>query len=199
MAYTYHGTRDIITAPGRAVQTFPSGLVRVDRTYLCRRGDEARYRSQLAVGNPLPDDDGAPAIDGLYIFPGPQEQSRDDGFVEFRVTAYGRTNTTGYEKNDFEYTTDSTDIVGVQTSFITRTQILTQQFVVFGSEQVAPSTTKIPETPEVVLDTILSAGSFAITNARRYTVGIRSYTAINFGSVSEVTVVYAPLLLIGLQ
>lgn len=92
MAYTYHGTRNLITAPGRSVQTFPSGLVRVERTYLCRRGDEARYRSQLAVGNPLPDDDGAPAIDGLYIFPEPQEQSRDDGFVEFRVTAYGRTN-----------------------------------------------------------------------------------------------------------
>ena len=77
------------------MQTFPSGLVRVERTYLCRRGDEARYRSQLAVGDPLPDDDGAPAIDGLYIFPEPQEQSRDDGFVEFRVTAYGRTNTSG--------------------------------------------------------------------------------------------------------
>jgi len=92
MAYTYHGTRNLISAPGRGVQTFPSGLVRVERTYLCRRGDEARYRSELAVGNPLPDDDGAPAIDGIYIFPEPQEQSRDDGFVEFRVTAYGRTN-----------------------------------------------------------------------------------------------------------
>jgi hypothetical protein len=40
----------------------------------------------------MPDDDGAPAIDGLYIFPEPQEAVRDDGFVEFRVTAYGRTN-----------------------------------------------------------------------------------------------------------
>ena len=38
----------------------------------------------------MPLDDGAPAIDGLYIFPEPQEQTRDDGFVEFRVTAYGR-------------------------------------------------------------------------------------------------------------
>jgi hypothetical protein len=151
------------------------------------------------VGNPLPDDDGAPAIDGIYIFPEPQEQSRDDGFVEFRVTAYGRTNTSGYEKNEFEYTTDSTSVFGPPASFITRTQVLTQQFVVFGSEQVAPSTTKIPQTPEVVLDTILSAGSFTIRNARRYTVGIRSYTSINFGSVSEVTVVYAPLLLIAAE
>jgi hypothetical protein len=43
----------------------------------------------------MPDDDGAPAIDGLYIFPEPQEAVRDDGFVEFRVTAYGRTRTQG--------------------------------------------------------------------------------------------------------
>ncbi len=40
----------------------------------------------------MPFDNGAPAIDGLYIFPEPQEIVRDDGFVEFRVTAYGRTN-----------------------------------------------------------------------------------------------------------
>lgn len=92
MAYTYHGTRNLVMAPGRSVQTFPSGLVRVERRYFCRKSDAARYRSVLAVGNLLPNDDGAPAIDGLYIFPEPQEQSRDDGFVEFRVTAYGRSN-----------------------------------------------------------------------------------------------------------
>ena len=95
MAYTYHGTRNLITAPGRSVQTFPSGLVRVERTYICRRGDEARYRSELAVGNILPNDEGSPSIDGLYIYPDPQEQTKDNGFTEFRVTAYGRTNTTG--------------------------------------------------------------------------------------------------------
>jgi hypothetical protein len=43
----------------------------------------------------MPFDNGAPAFDGLYIFPEPQEIVRDDGFVEFRVTAYGRTNTEG--------------------------------------------------------------------------------------------------------
>ena len=43
----------------------------------------------------MPLDDGAPAIDGLFIFPDPSEVVRDDGFVEFRVTAYGRTNKTG--------------------------------------------------------------------------------------------------------
>ena len=92
MAYTYHGTTDLVMAPGRSVTTFPSGLVRVERRYMCRKENAARYRSDLAVGSPLPGDDGAPAFDGLYIFPEAQEQAREDGFTEFQVTAYGRSN-----------------------------------------------------------------------------------------------------------
>lgn len=91
-SYQYHGTRDLIALPGRLVQTFPSGLVRVERSFMCRKADVAKYRNALRVNEPMPFDDGAPAIDGLYIFPEVQEQVRDDGFVEFRVTAYGRTN-----------------------------------------------------------------------------------------------------------
>ena len=64
--------------------------MRVERSFMCRKDDVARYKNILRVNEPMPLDDGAPAIDGLYIFPEPQEQVRDDGFVEFRVTAYGR-------------------------------------------------------------------------------------------------------------
>jgi hypothetical protein len=92
MSYTYHGTSNIIELPGRSVQTYPSGLVRVERSFMCRKGHVARYRNVFRVNEPMPFDNGAPAIDGLFIFPEPQEQVRDDGFVEFRVTAYGRTN-----------------------------------------------------------------------------------------------------------
>lgn len=95
MAYTYHGTSNLIALPNRTVQTYPSGLVRVERSYVCRKADAGRNRSKFQVGDFLPDDDGAPAIDGLYIFPAAQEAVRDDGFVEFKVSAYGRTNTTG--------------------------------------------------------------------------------------------------------
>lgn len=91
MSYTYHGTTDLIALPNRAVQTFPSGLVRVERSFVCRKDQVAKYRNTIKVNEPMPFDDGAPAIDGLYIFPEPQEVVRDDGFVEFRVTAYGRT------------------------------------------------------------------------------------------------------------
>ena len=47
--------------------------------------------SALIVGAPTPDGDDYPAIDGLFIFPAPQEKRRDDGFTEFSVSAYGRT------------------------------------------------------------------------------------------------------------
>jgi hypothetical protein len=101
MSYTYHGTNGIIALPGRSISTFPSGLVRVDRTYAVRADRASAVRREFAAGNLLPFDDGTPAIDGLYIFPEPQETRRDDGFVEFRVSAYGRTSTTGSQRPEF--------------------------------------------------------------------------------------------------
>jgi hypothetical protein len=95
MAYTYHGTSNLIALPNRTVQTYPSGLVRVERSFVCRKADVVTYRKQIKTGGKMPSDDGSPAIDGLFIFPEPQEVVRGDGFVEFRVTAYGRTNKTG--------------------------------------------------------------------------------------------------------
>lgn len=95
MAYTYHGTSNLIALPNRTVQTYPSGLVRVERSFVCRKDQVAKFRNTIRVNELMPLDNGAPAIDGLYIFPEPQEIVRDDGFVEFRVTAYGRTRTIG--------------------------------------------------------------------------------------------------------
>jgi hypothetical protein len=92
MSYQYHGTTDLIALPNRTVQTYPSGLVRVERSFVCRKDRVAKFRNTIKVNEPMPLDDGAPAIDGLFIFPEPQELVRDDGFAEFRVTAYGRTN-----------------------------------------------------------------------------------------------------------
>ena len=83
----------LITTGDRKVTTFESGLVRVDRIYVCPTRDASLHRSILSEGNELPDDDGSPSIDGLYIFPAPQESTRGDGFTEFVVSAYGRTRT----------------------------------------------------------------------------------------------------------
>ena len=87
-------TNGLIATGQRTASTFDSGLVRVDRKYVCRSSAAATHRATLAVGNAPPDDDGAPCIDGLFIFPQPQELQRGDGFTEFQVSSYGRTSTT---------------------------------------------------------------------------------------------------------
>jgi hypothetical protein len=83
-------TTGLIPQPGRAVNTFPSGLVRVDQTYLGLTANAATHRAILAVGNDMPDGDTSPCIDGLKIFPEAQERRREDGWTEYIVSAYGR-------------------------------------------------------------------------------------------------------------
>jgi hypothetical protein len=117
---------------------------------------------------------------------------RDDGFVEFRVSAYGRINTTGIEKIEDEYNNDTTlSFFGDKLGFITKSQILTQEFVIFQSQNVPPTTNKIPGSPVIVFGI---GGIFALRQ-RTYQTAIRSYSSRDFGAVSEVTVVYAPFLL----
>lgn len=77
----------------RTVTTFPSGLIRVDRTFACKTSVAPTHRATLAVGSNFPGDS-YPAMDGLKIFPEPQEKRRDDGFTEFTVSGYGRTKAT---------------------------------------------------------------------------------------------------------
>jgi len=90
-AIIYEKSNGSLVATGnRRVTTFESGLVRVDRVYVCATTNAAAHRLTLMMGGELPDDDGAPAIDGLFIFPAPQETTRGDGFTEFAVSAYGR-------------------------------------------------------------------------------------------------------------
>ena len=83
----------------RSVSTFPSGLIRVDQTFVCKTSAAATHRATLAVGANMPGGS-TPAIDGLKIFPEPQEKRRDDGFTEFIVSAYGRVNNTGSSKKE---------------------------------------------------------------------------------------------------
>lgn len=92
MATIYEKTPGaLIAAPGRTVATFPTGLLRVDQTYICTTASAASHRASLVVGGPVPDGNTVPSNDGLFISPQPQEVERGDGFTEFKVSAYGRT------------------------------------------------------------------------------------------------------------
>lgn len=104
-AIIYQKTPGGLFATGeRTVSTFPSGLVRVDQTFICPTLDADTHRAALAVGSDMPGGS-TPAIDGLKIFPEPQEKKRTDGFTEFIVSSYGRKNTVG--RTTFEWKTFS--------------------------------------------------------------------------------------------
>ena len=98
-AIIYEKTPDGLTATGdRNVSTFPSGLCRVDQTFVCKSSMAATHRLALSVGSNFPNGN-YPAIDGLKIYPEVQETKKSDGFTEFNVSAYGRT------LNSLDYTT----------------------------------------------------------------------------------------------
>jgi len=80
----------LVPTGDRTVATFESGLVRVDQVYTCSHASAATHRASLVIGADMPDGDDTPAIDGLKIFPTPQEIKRPDGFTDFHVSAYGR-------------------------------------------------------------------------------------------------------------
>jgi len=106
MSYTLFNSTTAATAliaqPGRSVSTFPSGLVRVEQSYMGLTVNATTNRATLAVGNNLPDGDSSPCIDGLKIFPEVQERRREDGWTEYIVSAYGRINTIGSTQSTFE-------------------------------------------------------------------------------------------------
>jgi hypothetical protein len=92
MAIIYEKTPgELIVMGKRNVTHFPSGLCRIDMTYIGTTANVESHRLALSIASKIPDDDGKPCIDGAYIFPMPKESRREDGFTEFEVSAYGRT------------------------------------------------------------------------------------------------------------
>jgi len=81
---------ELIPQGGRSVSTFPSGLVRVDQTFICSTPNVATHRADLKIKEDFPGGS-EPAIDGLYIYPEVQENRRGDGFSELIASGYGRT------------------------------------------------------------------------------------------------------------
>jgi hypothetical protein len=99
-------TGSLIAQPDRTVATFDSGLIRVDQEFICTTASAETNRATLAVGSTFPGDT-SPAIDGLVIFPSPQESRTGDGLTKFMVSGYGRA-TEQFISN--RYSTTSTTI-----------------------------------------------------------------------------------------
>ncbi len=139
-AIIYQKTPGGLFATGeRTVSTFPSGLVRVDQTFICPTSAAATHRAALAVGSDMPGGS-TPAIDGLKIFPEPQEKKRTDGFTEFIVSAYGRTNTVGDQLISsrvsiftYNYTVGTTKVTQ---PLVENSKTLSLRYVVKNNEQL---------------------------------------------------------------
>ena len=83
----YHGTLDLIWQSDIRISTFPSGLVLAQRSAMCPK--TISKREEIAVGDAMPVEH-TPVIDGLFIFPAPQE-TRTPAYTTYDVSAYGRT------------------------------------------------------------------------------------------------------------
>ena len=82
MSYQYYG-KDTIALPGRTVQPFPSGLVRLEQMYAVRKGQPAPF----GLGQQFK------GAESFYVFPRPEFVEEEGGFTKYKVTAYGRTAT----------------------------------------------------------------------------------------------------------
>jgi len=129
-------TGSLIAQPDRSVATFDSGLIRVDQEFICTTVSAETNRATLAVGSTFPGDT-SPAIDGLVIFPSPQESRTGDGLTKFMVSGYGRA-TEQFISN--RYSTTSTTIrssyvesdVGVPTTTNTENFAIVSAYSVVG-------------------------------------------------------------------
>jgi len=91
--YTKDGA-DIFALPGRTVNTFASGLVRVDQNYALKTSNIQFARDDyFQIGSVIFDEDQYPAVDGLYLYPEAQEIRKEYGMTELIASYYGRTRT----------------------------------------------------------------------------------------------------------
>ncbi len=210
----------LIPQAGRAVDTFPSGLVRVTQTYLGRTANAAAHRATLAVGNNMPGGDSSPCIDGLKIFPEVQERRREDGFTEYIVSAYGRANSTGKTTKSMEVQTvqvptffnitnlpagTNNSTTPVQMAVVVATAAVTQSKVVPASASNSAITLPTPDLTYTVISTTFNSikaglkglypnGSFtlgSLTAAISVTGELKALTRTGYGSFDEVSATMA--------
>jgi hypothetical protein len=173
----------LIPQGNRTVSTFPSGLLRVEQSFVGRSNLQEFHRDQLQIGSDFPGDQ-SPSIDGLKIFPAVQEKQMADGFTEYFVTSYGRINTSGLITFEWKTYSEQGTFDGLQVTAIKRNKIKKIQRVYLESEVDSIvfdySGVSAPE---------LISGVEGNEGTPVYTVGVTSYESTKFGDFIEVTYV----------
>jgi len=170
MSWQFLGTNTLIWQPDTRVQTFPSGLVLVQRSAVCRNTYLTTARGSLTIGGVLPCD--SPSTVTVFQFPQAQEIHEGNGFVRFDVSGYGYYGSGSSKEESFRW---STYIV----PRITKTFVLDSSIVVNPFDYRA--------TQSVVLrDVVGGVTTLAATWA------VESSDASVFGNYQEVTVTSIP-------
>jgi hypothetical protein len=84
----YQGETDLVYQADARVSTFASGLMLVERSAIAAKHRADNARPSLQVGDRMPLQNDA-SIDGVFIFPQPQEVSSAT-HVTFLISGYGR-------------------------------------------------------------------------------------------------------------
>jgi hypothetical protein len=183
MSASYIGTSDLVFQGDARVSTFPSGLVLVQQSAVCRSTDNKR--SSIAVGDQLivPN---TGCITYPYIFPAPTEK-RSPVFTTYDISAYGRTSTDFIETfTDYVIQTYSIIVSGDPWTLTMLGNRCTQKGVILASDTTpttAPGTAPIVTMTRVrgttkTTTTITSA--WVLENAQR----------TNYGNYDEVIIVW---------
>jgi hypothetical protein len=98
MAWQFLGSNTLIWQPDTRVQTFPSGLVLVQRSAICRNTYLTTARGSITVGAALPCE--SPSTVTVFQFPQAQEIHEGNGFVRFDVSGYGKWSEGIYRERD---------------------------------------------------------------------------------------------------
>jgi hypothetical protein len=135
----------------RSVTTFPSGLLKVEQTFIGLTSNESTDRLTLQIGDPFPLDD-SPSIDGVFIFPATQETRDSSGFTTYKVSGYGRINQNGYSEISPSGYLVATAVVdnAEYASYWTAKQKLTQRVIYNDQENEDPFNYDFANVPEPI-------------------------------------------------
>jgi hypothetical protein len=177
MAWQFLGTNSLVWQPDTRVTAFPSGLVLVQRSAVCRNTGLSAARTSTAVGANLPCT--SPSTAQVKIFPAAQEIHESNGFVRFDVSGYGYYGSGFQKKESFIFI----DPTGAQ--FVVPR--IFKSFVVDSSTDVDPFSYTPTETITIKNRTggsvTISGSNWALESS-----DVSGY----FGSYKEMAISFAP-------
>jgi hypothetical protein len=178
MAWQFLGSNTLLWQPDTRVTTFPSGLVLVQRSAVCRNTYLTTARGSITIAANLPCQ--SPSTVQVKIFPAAQEIHESNGFVRFDVSGYGYYGS-GFQKTESFIFIDPTGAQYVVPRIF-------KSFVVDSSTDVNPFSYTPTETITIKNRT---GGSVTISGSNW---GLESSDVSGyFGSYKEVNLSFAPI------